>query len=115
MTNEEVAASWVQGLMGDWLLLEQLSSPTMRIWHSHDNQWLTREEGAARIAESAATNEPVQFRDIRATPTKDGFLVQGWIEGLGGGAKTHIVQICSVEGDQVSSCEEYVAPEMSIG
>jgi len=115
MTNEEIAASWVQGLTGDSPILEQLSSPAMRIWHSHDNQWLTREEGAARMAESGATNEPTLFQDIRVTPTKGGFVVQGWIENLGRGVKTHIVQICSVEGDQVASCEEYLAPEMSLG
>jgi len=114
MTNEEIAATWVQGLTGDWPLLEQLSSPTMRIWHSHDNQWLTREEGAARMAESGATNESPSFQDIRVTPTKHGFVLQGWIESLDG-AKTHIVQICSVEDDKVASCEEYVAPEMSLG
>jgi hypothetical protein len=112
--NQEIADQWVQGLTGNWSILETLSSPTMRVWHSHDNLWLTREEGAARMAESGATDQSPSFQDIRVTPTTHGFVLQGWVDGLAG-AKTHVVQICTVEDDHVASCEEYIAPEMSLG
>jgi hypothetical protein len=112
--NQEVADQWVEGLTGNWSILETLSSPTMRVWHSHDNLWLTREEGAARMAESGTTDQSPSFQDIRVTPTTHGFVLQGWVDRLAG-AKTHIVQICTVEDGRVASCEEYIAPEMTIG
>jgi hypothetical protein len=115
-SNEEVAALWVKGLAGDWSILEGLSSPKMRVWHSHDNEWLTREQGAARMAESGAGAAAPSFADVRAVVTASGFVVQGSIEGLGGGGgRTHIVQICTVENGQIASCEEYIAPEMTLG
>ncbi len=115
-SNEEVAALWVKGLAGDWSILEGLSSPTMRVWHSHDNQWLTREEGAARMAESGATAAPPSFEDVRVHPTATGFVLQGSVQGLpGGSGRTHIVQVCTVENGQIASCEEYIAPEMQLG
>jgi hypothetical protein len=113
--NQQIADRWIDGLTGDWSILEALSSPTMRIWHSHDNLWLTREEGAARMAESGATDRSPSIQDIRATPTTHGFVLQGWVEGLADGGKTHIVQICTVEDDKVATCEEYIAPEMNLG
>src|ERR1700722_15454070 len=112
--NQEIADQWVDGLTGNWSVLETLSSPTMRVWHSHDNQWLTREEGAARMAESGTADQSPSFQDIRVTPTTHGFVLQGWADGLAG-VKTHIVQICTVEKGKVASCEEYIAPEMNIG
>src|ERR1700728_3356731 len=110
--NQEIADQWVEGLAGNWSILETLSSPTMRVWHSHDNRWLTREEGAARMAEYGATDQSSSFQDIRVTTTTHGFVLQGWVDGLPG-AKTHIVQISTVENGQVASSEEYIAPEMS--
>jgi hypothetical protein len=116
-THEAVAARWVEGLTGDWSILETLSSPTMRVWHSHDNQWLTREEGAARMAESNGDAPPsMSFEDVRATVTEVGFIVQGSVAGLGGGAgRTHIMQVLTVEDGLIASCEEYIAPEMQLG
>jgi hypothetical protein len=109
-SNAEVAAQWVQGLTGDWSLLEALSSPTMRVWHSHDGQWLTREESEARMAAGMADSPP-SFGDVRALSTETGFVVQATLAGLRGTGPTHIVQICTVEGGRIASCEEYIAPE----
>jgi hypothetical protein len=67
------------------------------------------------MAESGAANGSPSLHDIRTTPTDSGFVLQGWIEGLAGGAKAHIVQICTVKEEKVASCEEYVAPEMNLG
>src|ERR1700712_19510 len=106
--NSEVAALWVKGLSGDWSILEALSSPTMKVWHSHDNMWLTREEGAARMAEAPAPASAPMFQDVRSITTETGFIVQGSIEGLPGSAgRTHIVQICTVENGLLASCEEF--------
>lgn len=113
VTNQEVADQWVEGLTGNWAILETLSSPTMRVWHSHDNTWLTREEGAARMASETRDYAPV-FQDVRATPTQKGFIVQGSIAGLGGAGKTHIIQVLTVKDGKIASCEEYIAPEMSL-
>jgi hypothetical protein len=113
--NQEVAQQWVAGLTGDWSILEALSSPTMRVWHSHDNVWLTREEGAARMESSQSAAAPPVFEDVRATPTDKGFIVQGSIAGLGGTGKTHIIQVLTVEEGKIAACEEYIAPEMSLG
>ena len=106
---------WVKGLAGDWSILAALSSPTMRVWHSHDNVWLTREEGAARMAKSASAPAPA-FENVRFILTESGFIVQGSIAGLGGQpGRTHIVQICTVEKGLLASCEEFIAPEMKLG
>jgi ketosteroid isomerase-like protein len=115
-TNEQTAQRWVQGLTGDWSILAELSSPTMRVWHSHDNQWLTRAESEVRMAEAGPTQAPSSFENLRATVTEDGFVIQGSVVGIGGSAGvTHIVQICTVEDGRIASCEEYIAPEMSLG
>ena len=123
MSNADVAATWVKGLAGDWALLEALSSPTMRVWHSHDNMWLTRAEGAARMAEAAhrqaASGDvvvPPSFADVRAIATESGFVVQGSIDHLSGqSGRAHIVQICTVVDGLIESCEEFIAPEMPLG
>jgi hypothetical protein len=114
-TNAEIAAEWAKGLEGDWGILAALTSPTMRVWHSHDNAWLTTEESSARMAESDAMATPPSFRDIRTIPTASGFVVQGWITGLAGEGKSHIVQVCTVEDGRIAACEEYIAPEMNLG
>jgi hypothetical protein len=114
MGNADLAAQWVKGLSGDWTILEALSSPSMKIWHSHDNQWLTREEGAGRMAESRSTSSVPSFEDVRTIVTETGFVVQGSVEGLGAG-RTYIVQICTVDAGRIASCEEYIAPEMTLG
>jgi hypothetical protein len=115
-TNQETARRWVDGLKGDWSILAELSSPTMRVWHSHDDQWLTREESTARMAESGAGDNGGSFENLRATVTEKGFIVQGSLTRIGGSAGlTDIVQICTVEDGRIASCEEYIAPEMSLG
>jgi hypothetical protein len=113
VTNSEVADLWLTGLSGDWDSLRDLSSPSMRIWHSHDEIWLTREQGEARVAESGAMQSS-PLHDLRATATERGFLIQGWIGGDRGRAKTHVVQVCTVEDGLVISCEEYIAPTTSL-
>jgi len=112
--NQQVADQWVEGLAGNWTILERLSSPTMRVWHSHDNIWLTREEGAARMASSESRSSPPVFEDVRAMPTPNGFIVQGSIAALGAAGKTHIIQVLTVEDGKIAACEEYIAPEMSL-
>jgi hypothetical protein len=114
-TNAEIADQWAKGLQGDWSILAALTSPTMRVWHSHDGVWLTSEESSTRMAESDAMATPPSFRDIRTIPTETGFVVQGWIDGLAGGSRSHIVQVCTVEDGHIASCEEYIAPEMDLG
>jgi hypothetical protein len=114
-TNEAIAARWVEGLTGNWSILETLSSPQMRVWHSHDNVWLDREAAAARMAESGGAPTTPAFTDVRALATETGFVVQGSISGLGGGGQTHIVQIITLADGLVASCEEYIAPEMNLG
>lgn len=114
-THDEVATRWVQGLGGEWTVLEELSAPTMRVWHSHDDRWLTREESEARLAESGAAAAPPAFDDIRAVATTTGFVVQASVDGLGGSGRMHIVQICTVVDGRVAACEEYIAPEMGLG
>jgi hypothetical protein len=115
-TNAEVATLWVKGLTDDWSILEGLSSPTMRVWHSHDDMWLTREEGAARMAASAGATAPMPVFEItRSIVTDAGFVVQGSIAGMGGQpGRTHIVQICTVDNGLIASCEEFIAPEMKL-
>lgn len=122
MSNADVATSWVKGLAGDWAILEQLSSPSMRVWHSHDNMWLTREQGAARMAdaaveqaESGANAAPPSFDELSFIVTETGFVVKAFMQRLGAHlGRTHIVQICTVDDGLVASCEEYVAPEMTL-
>jgi ketosteroid isomerase-like protein len=115
-THEETAGRWVKGLAGDWSILAELSAPDMTVWHSHDDQWLTREESAARMATSGSSAPQGAFDDVRATVTEKGFIVQGSLRAVGGsGARTHVVQICTVKDGRVTSCEEYLAPEMSLG
>ena len=112
-TNEDIAAQWTKALTGDWPLLAELSSPTMRVWHSHDDQWMTREQAEAQMAESGAGASP-SFQDLRTLVTDTGFVVQASLDGLGAG-RIHIVQICTVEDGRVGSCEEYIAPERKLG
>jgi ketosteroid isomerase-like protein len=123
MTNADVAAAWVKGLTSDFSTLAALSSPEMRVWHSHDDMWLTRAEGEARMAESAAaamaSGAPAAmpvFEITRSIVTDTGFVVQGSIAGMGGQVgRTHIVQICTVDNGLIASCEEFIAPEMKLG
>jgi hypothetical protein len=114
-THDEVATRWVQGLGGEWALLEELASPTMRVWHSHDDRWLSREESEARLAESGAAAAPPAFADLRVVATTTGFVVQASVDGPDGGGRMHIVQVCTVVDGRIATCEEYIAPEMVLG
>lgn len=114
--HAQVAEKWVQGLTGDLASLALLSHPEMRVWHSHDDQWLSREEGAARMADAGSAAAAPAFEDVRFTLTAAGFVLQGSIAGPGeAGPRMHIVQICTVRDGQIASCEEYIAPEMPLG
>jgi hypothetical protein len=64
---------------------------------------------------SAGGAPPTVFEDVRATPTQNGFIIQGSVRGLPGAPVTHIVQVVTVEDGKVAACEEYIAPEMSLG
>jgi hypothetical protein len=116
-THQDVADRWVEGLRGDWSTLEELSAPTMRVWHSFDNIWLERGEAGARMAESGAEAALSELQDIRTQTTERGFIVQACIDrgtGAGAGAaRTHIVQVLTVVDGMIAACEEYVAPEMA--
>jgi hypothetical protein len=114
VTNQEIAEQWVDGLTREWSVLETLSSPTMRVWHSHDNVWLDRADAAARMQQSGERTASPRFEDVRAIPTEKGFIVQGSIQGLAGNGRTHIVQILTVEDGKIAACEEYIAPEMNL-
>ena len=113
-THQDVADRWVEGLRGDWSILEALSAPTMRVWHSFDNVWLDREESEARMAASESQAALSQLQDIRTETTEHGFIVQASLVAAGGGAaRTHILQILTVVDGMIVACEEYVAPEMT--
>jgi hypothetical protein len=105
-------------LTGDRELLAELSADTLRVWHSYDEQWLTREQAEVRMAqaESAAAGQAAMpaLQDLRTLVTDTGFVVQAAMAGLGDGGRTHIVQICTVEDGRVTSCEEYIAPGMNL-
>jgi len=107
--SNDVGRRWADALAGgDWSELAVLSSPEMRVWHSHDNLWLTMAESSSRIAEVAA--EPPKFHDVRSMPTAEGFVIQACLEPPGE-ARRHIVQVCAVSDGRVVTCEEYIAPE----
>ncbi len=112
-TNGEIAAQWAKGLAGEWSLLEPLTSPTLRVWHSHDDQWMDRAQAEAQMAQAGAAG--VTLEDVRTLVTDGGFVVQATLDAGGGAGRTHIVQICTVEDGRVASCEEYLAPEMKLG
>ena len=113
--NEELAKRWVDGLTGNWSILEALCSPTMQVWHSHDNVWLKQAEAAARMAASGEGAPALAFEDARATSTETGFIIQASIKSVDGTGRTHIVQVLTVEDGRVAVCEEYIAPEMNLG
>jgi hypothetical protein len=111
-TNHDVADRWVEGLRGDWSILEELSAPTMRVWHSFDNVWLERGEAEARMADAGNQAGLSQLGDIRTVTTEHGFIVQASLgSGSDGAARTHVVQILTVVDGLIAACEEYVAPE----
>ena len=112
-TNGEIAAQWATALAGDWSLLERLTSPTLRVWHSPDDQWMERAQAEAQMAQAGAAGLALQ--DVRTLVTERGFVVQAALDAGGGSGRTHIVQICTVEDGRVASCEEYIAPEMTPG
>jgi hypothetical protein len=111
-THQEVADRWVEGLRGDWSILEELAAPAMRVWHSFDNAWLERADAEARMADAGSQASLAHLEDIRTVATEHGFIVQASLEGGGdGAARTHIVQILTVVDGLIATCEEYVAPE----
>jgi phage baseplate assembly protein gpV len=114
-TNDDIAAKWLKGLTGDIFSLAELSSENMRVWHSFDGTWLTRDEATARMMESGMSAAPPALENPRALVTDAGFIVQASAEGIDGGGRTHVVQILTVEGGQVIACEEYVASETPLG
>jgi hypothetical protein len=115
MTNEEVAARWAEGLSGDWAILATLTSPTMQVWHSHDDQWLDTAASQARMDEAGGPPRGPVFDAVKVHVTQGGFVVQAALHGIAGAARTHIVQILTVEDGLVARCEEYIAPTMTLG
>ena len=113
--SRDVATAWARAFgEGDLSTLEALSGPPMRIWHSYDDQWLDRDEGAARLAEADVADMPTP-QQVRVHTTDEGFVLRAWIDAGPEIGKTHVLQFCVVDGGQVSSCEEYIAPAMAIG
>lgn len=111
-----IADQWVEGLTGNWALLATLTSPTMRVWHSHDDEWLDTVTASARMADSGANPMAGGFHDVRATATATGFLVQASLDGLpGSSGRLQVVQVLTVEDGMVVACEEYLAPAMTLG
>lgn len=111
-TNGEIAARWAAGLAGEWSLLEQLTSSTLRGWHSHDDQWMERAQAEGQMAQASAAG--LALEDVRTLITEQGFVVQAVLDAGAGSGRTHIIQICTVEDGLVASCEEYVAPQMNL-
>jgi hypothetical protein len=109
--NDELARQWAEGLAGDLAAMAPLTSPTMRVWHSTDGQWLDTAEAAQRMAEASETAVIGAFEDVRTTTTPTGFVVQAVIDR--GGVRTHIAQVLTVEDGLVVAVEEYIAPEES--
>jgi hypothetical protein len=111
-THQGIADRWVEGLRGNWSILEELCSSTMRVWHSFDNLWLDREESEARMADSGNQAALSELQDIRTETTERGLIVQASIESSGSpGTRTHIVQLLTVVDGMIAACEEYIAPE----
>jgi hypothetical protein len=115
MTNAEVAARWAEGLSGDWAILASLTSPTMRVWHSHDDLWLDTAASQARMDGAGGPPKGPVFDGVKVHVTESGFVVQAALTGFAGAARTHIVQVLTVEDGLVAACEEYIAPTMELG
>jgi NADPH-dependent ferric siderophore reductase len=111
-THDEVAARWATGLAtGDLAVLAELTSPTMRVWHSHDDTWLSLDEATAAMSAAAGAGAMPALQNVRTHTTPTGFVLQGLVE-LPGIGRTHIVQVNTVVDAKVDGCEEYIAAEM---
>ena len=110
MTNEEIAIRWAQGLTSDFSLLDEVSSPTMMVWHSTDGAWIGREESTRRAAELERVGRP-EFENVRSQVTERGFVVQATlVDPAHEDRSTHIVQLVTVQSGLVTHVEEYIAP-----
>jgi len=109
--NEAIVTRWGNGLANGMVGLEGILSPTARIWHSNDGEWLSRDVAQQRMIESqSARPAPTSgFRDVRSHATVTGGVIQAVVDLDGGVA--HIVQMLTVEGDEIVALEEYIAPQ----
>ena len=109
--NEAVVARWANGLAAGMAGLDRLLSPTARIWHSTDGEWLSKDVAQLRMEDSmpVGTDRPT-FRDVRSLPTTNGGVVQGTIEPIPG-VTVHVVQVLTIETGQIVALEEYVAAQ----
>jgi ketosteroid isomerase-like protein len=109
--NEDVVARWAAGLADDMAGLDRILSPTARIWHSTDGQWLTREVAQRRMLEhqAAAPAGPTSFRDVRFHVTRTGGVVQAVVGTAD--EVVHIVQILTIDGGQIVALEEFIAAQ----
>jgi hypothetical protein len=107
--HQDLATRWAEGLARSFGALGPLQSPTMRVWHSTDGQWVSREDADRHAAAVEAAGRP-QFSHVRTLTTSSGFVLQATL-GTAGGPTTHLVQIVTVEDGLVTCIEEYVAPE----
>lgn len=109
--NEAIVTRWANGLATGMTGLDDLLSPSARIWHSTDGEWLSKDVARQRMEESmpVGTDRPT-FRDVRSLPTTKGGVVQGTIEPVPG-MTVHIVQVLTVDTGQIVALEEYVAAQ----
>ena len=73
--NGAVVARWADGLAAGMTGLAGFLSPTARIWHSTDGEWLSKDVAQQRMEDSmpVGTYRP-SFRDVRSLPTTNGAL-----------------------------------------
>ncbi len=106
-------ARWATGLANGMTGLEGLLSPTARIWHSTDGEWLSRDLAQRRMVEKqvADAGTSAEFRELRFHAIASGGVIQAVI----GSADdiVHIVQMLTIEGGQIVALEEYVAAQSS--
>jgi hypothetical protein len=115
-SNVELAEEWVAGLLAsDFTRLGELMADDVKIWHSFDGMWLTREEGDARMSAApppSGDGAASMFGDVRSQATATGVLVQAT---MGAGAMSpqpvHIVQVLTANDGLITVVEEYIATQ----
>jgi hypothetical protein len=114
--NDELAELWVESLKAsDFKALGKLMADGVKIWHSFDGMWLTKEEGDARMADAPQPGGDAAaslFGDVRAQATATGVLVQATMGAGGLGPQpVHIVQVLTADDGLITVVEEYIAAQ----
>jgi len=111
----EMAQRWAGGLAGDTVAVDEMSAPTIRIWHSTDGTWIDKRESDRRAEELRRTGWP-ELSDVRTRVLENGFVVQATTGHPAGGDRVmFVVQIVTVTDGLVTCVEEYVAPGRRLG